>query len=136
MVRNPHFTGEIDAILWFSGMTTISIVNLKDLSTSDIKNFLPDNPKQTHPMAFRGIMKDGGKFILIFFVIDGQACFAFLSEGSPEPEILFVEDVLRNCSRPSPQITFWLVWSSRWTGTSFSAAAAPSQTLRPSGRPR
>lgn len=136
MVRNPHFSGELDAILWFSGMTTISIVNLKDLSSSDIKNFLPDNPGQTHPMAFRGVMKDGGKSILIFFVIDGQPCFAFLSEGSPEPEILFVEDVLKNCRPCSQQINCWLASSFRSTATSSSAVVAPSPTLKPSGRLR
>ena len=45
MARNPHFNGEVDTIIWFNGTTSIAIVNLKDLSYAELKNFLPTHGK-------------------------------------------------------------------------------------------
>lgn len=97
MARNPHFSGETDGILWFSGTTSVSIVSLSDLSYNEIKNFLPSYGPGKDGIALRGVMKDGGKSILIFFIVDNQPCLAFLGSGNTEPDIYFVEDVLPKC---------------------------------------
>lgn len=58
MARNPHFSGETDGVLWFSGTTSLSIVSLQDLSYNEIKNFLPTYGPGKDGIALRGVMKD------------------------------------------------------------------------------
>lgn len=98
MARNPHFNGEVDTILWFSGTTSISVVNLKDLSYAELKNFLPSYGKGQDGVAIRGVMKNGGKDLLIFFIVENQPCLAYLGSGMSEPEILFVDEKLPSCT--------------------------------------
>lgn len=94
IARNPHFSGEVDSILWFCGTTSIGIVSLQDLSYNEIKNFLPTYGTNKDGIAIRGIMKDGGKSILVLFIVENQNCLAFLGDGNQEPDIYFVEDIL------------------------------------------
>lgn len=97
MARNPHFNGEVDTILWFNGTTSVAVVNLKDLSYAELKNFLPSHGKGQDGIAIRGVMKNGGKDILVFFIVENQPCLAYLGSGLSEPDILFVDEKLPSC---------------------------------------
>ena len=97
MARNPHFNGEYDSILWFCGTTSIALVSLKDLSFVEYKNFLPSHGKGQDGIAIRGVMKNGGKEVLVFFIVENQPCLAYFGPGLSEPDILFVEDCLPGC---------------------------------------
>lgn len=100
MARNPHFNGEYDSILWFCGTTSLALVNLKDLSYVELKNFLPSHGKGQDGIAIRGVMKNAGKELLVFFIVDNQPCLAYFGPGLSEPDIHFVEDCLPTC-KPS-----------------------------------
>ena len=73
-------------------------MDLKDLSYNEIKNFLPSYGSDKEALPLRVVMKDGGRVILIYFIVDNQSCLAFLGEGQTEPDIYFVEDLLKRCT--------------------------------------
>ena len=102
IARNPHFSGESDSILWFTGTTSICIVNLADLSYNEIKNFLPSLGPGKDGIPLRGVMKDGGKSIMIFFIVDNQPSLAFLGPQNNEPDIYLVDEILPKCSLGLP----------------------------------
>jgi hypothetical protein len=97
IARNPHFSGETDSILWFSGTTSLCVFNLQDLSVREIKNFFPTYGPKKESLAIRGVLKDSGKTILVFFLVENQPCLAFFGDGNHEPDIYFVDDVLPSC---------------------------------------
>ena len=97
MARNPHFNGEYDSILWFCGTTSIAFVSLKDLSFREYKNFLPSHGKNQDGIAIRGVMKNGGNDVIVFFIIENQPCLIYFGTDVKEPEIYLVEECLPNC---------------------------------------
>jgi hypothetical protein len=72
-------------------------VNLQDIGFNEIKHFLPEhNGKQGVPI--RGAMADGGQRILINFILENVSSLAFYGDGTQEPDIYLLGDVLPKCS--------------------------------------
>lgn len=92
--RNPHFSGEVDSVVWFGGTTSLAIVSLKDLSFNEIQNFLPTYGTGKDGLPIRAVMKDGGRKMLVFFVVENQPSFAFMSTELQEPDIYLADEIL------------------------------------------
>lgn len=91
--RNPHFTGDKEFIAWFSGTTSISIMSMRDMTYTEMKGFLPSNGKDKDGIPLRAVMKDAGKSILTYFIIEDIFALSIL-HGNTEPDNLMLEEVL------------------------------------------
>lgn len=111
-------------ILWFCGTTSIAIVNMQDISFNEIKYFLPEhNGKQGVPI--RGVLADGGKRILINFILENVSSLAFYGDGTSEPDIYLLGDVLPKCrTLLYLQTTTWFASKYRTTKKWYSVEAA------------
>lgn len=96
-IRNAHFSGETNKIVWFSGTNEISIVSLFDLKMNEIKNFLPSMGPGQDAIALRAVMKDDGQTIVISFVVDNTFGIAYQNKQVREPNIYLLQDILPNC---------------------------------------
>jgi len=111
-IRNPHFSGENDKVIWFSGTNEISIVDLTDLKMKDYKNFLPSMSGNKDSIALRGILRDDGRTILISFVLDNMFGLAYLHRGLIEPNVYPLFDILPSCSLYLTKLKDCMPWTS------------------------
>lgn len=75
-LRNPHFTGEDNTVVWFCGTSTIAIVNFDNLQPFLIENFLPFFSDSQFGIATKGVSKDQGNAIFCTFVMNNSFFFA------------------------------------------------------------
>jgi hypothetical protein len=99
ILRNPHFSGELDKIIWFCGSSEITIVNLQDLKMTEYKNFLPSLGPGKDPVALRSIMRNGGETLVVSFMVDNTFGVAYQHKSLKEPNIYLLADVAPRCRR-------------------------------------
>ena len=104
-LRNPHFSGESDKVLWFSGTNDVTVVELSNLKMSEIKNFLPSMGAGKDSIGFRALMKDSGRTILISFLLDTAMGLAYLNKTVREPNIYVLTEILPSCRLDSQSQT-------------------------------
>ena len=76
-------------MLWFSGITTLRIVQLPKIKTvKEIENFLPYFNDEEFGIPLRGLTKNKGSQILVAFVISSVFSFVFYEDGmDPDPQL-------------------------------------------------
>lgn len=65
---------------------------MANATSRELPNFLPSFGKNKDGVAMRGVMKDQGQTILLYFFIEDQLSIAFWN-GTSDPDIHFVEDL-------------------------------------------
>jgi hypothetical protein len=83
--------------MWFSGTTSLSLMSLKDLTYTEMKAFLPSNGKDKDGIPLRAVMKDNGKSIMTYFIIEDIFAISIL-HGNTEPDNHILEEVLPQCT--------------------------------------
>lgn len=96
-MRNAHFTGELDQVLWFSGSNEVTVVELSDLRMIEIKNFLPASSTGKETVALRAVMREKAQFIVVAFIVDNNFGLAYQFPGVREPNIYLLTEILPNC---------------------------------------
>jgi hypothetical protein len=96
-VRNAHFTGELEQVLWFSGSNEVTVVELADLRMIEIKNFLPASSNGKETVALRAVMREKGQYIVVAFIVDNNFGLAYQFPGVREPNIYLLTEILPNC---------------------------------------
>ena len=80
-MRNPHFTNEGDIMIWFSGITSVCIVNMTNLSAREIQNLLPSFKRNDKPVALRCVAKNQGKKLLVAYLLNGDYKLGYYEAG-------------------------------------------------------
>lgn len=75
-LRNPHFTGEDNTVIWFTGTSSIAIVNFDNLKPFYIDNFLPFFSDKQFGIAARAVAKDQGNAIFCTYVMENSFFFS------------------------------------------------------------
>ena len=84
-------------MVWFGGCTSICIVNLKDFSFTEIKNFLPQLNDKIFGVACRVVADKKCSKFLVSFVIQTDFSLAYQDPGR-EPDIHVLRDILPQCN--------------------------------------
>jgi hypothetical protein len=98
-LRNPHFTGEDGFCIWFSGTSSLCVVDLSTLNVTEIKGFLPQISDETFGVAMRCVAKDMGNVIIVAFVIENTWSIAYYQTGI-EADNHLLEEILPRCNLP------------------------------------
>lgn len=85
-------------MVWFSGTSSICIVNLKEFSYVEIKDFLPQLNDKIFGVACRAVSNQDCSKVLVSFVIESQFSLAFQLKGR-EPDKHILEDILPKCKK-------------------------------------
>lgn len=96
-IRNPHFSGESDKIIWFCGMSEVTIADLHDLKMTEFKNFLPSLGPGKDPVALRSILKDNGETLVVSFMVENTFGVAFQHKSIKEPHVYLLPEVAPGC---------------------------------------
>lgn len=96
-IRNSHYSGETDQIIWFSGTNEITVVDLQDMKMTEIKNFLPSMGPGKDAIPLRAVMKDNGRTILVSFAVDNSFGLAYHNKTLREPDPYVLNALLPRC---------------------------------------
>lgn len=96
-MRNPHFSGENDQIVWFCGSTEISVASLQDLKMTEYKNFLPTMGPNKDPVALRAVTKNSGDKIVVSFIVDNTLGVAYMHKSIREAHVYLLPEVAPGC---------------------------------------
>jgi hypothetical protein len=96
-LRNPHFSGELEKVIWFCGTSEVTIANLQDLKMTEYKNFLPSLGPGKDQVALRSVMKDNGDTIVVSFIVDNMFGVAYQHKSIKEPHVYLLPEVAPGC---------------------------------------
>lgn len=74
-------------MIWFSGITSICIVNMTNLSAREIQNLLPSFLRNDKPVALRCVSKNSGKKLLIAYYLNGDYKLGYYEAGGDASHI-------------------------------------------------
>lgn len=97
-LRNPHFSGDHDQIVWFSGYDDISVTKLSDLKSIHYNNFLPIMGPNKQPVALRSVMANNGEKIVVSFMVDNLFGVAYYHKSIKEPHAYTLSEVAPACN--------------------------------------
>lgn len=83
-------------MIWFSGTSSICIVNMTDLSFVEIKDFLPHLDEYNYAVATRCASKNRGKTLFVVFLLQGECNVAYFDKDR-EPDIHILGDIFPGC---------------------------------------
>lgn len=98
-MRNCHFSQEGDIMVWFSGKSSISIVDMTNLSAQEITGILPYNNDQDFSVALRCVARENGARIIIVFLKNRTFHFAYYIRGKTSPIFYKANSILPNCKK-------------------------------------
>ena len=94
-LRNPHFTGEDNTVVWFCGTSTIAVVDFNNLKPLYIENFIPYFDARNFGVATRCVSKDQGRAIFAIYVMNNSFYIATYFKGH-KPKNKKVKEILPN----------------------------------------
>ena len=68
-------------MIWFSGVTSVCIVNMTNLSAREIQNLLPSFRHGDKPIGLRCVAKNKGKRLLIGYLLNQDYKLGFYEAG-------------------------------------------------------
>lgn len=80
-LRNPHFVGEDNTVIWFCGTKSIAVVNFDNMKTYFIDNIVPFFSKSKFGIATRCVSKNQGNAIFLIFVMNNQFYISYYFKG-------------------------------------------------------
>lgn len=69
-LRNPHFSGEDNTVLWFCGTSTLAVMNFDNLEPFYIENAVPFINKKSIGMITQAVSRNGGELIFIVYLLN------------------------------------------------------------------
>jgi hypothetical protein len=95
-LRSGNFTDEHDYMIWFSGTSSVCVVDMKDLSFIEIKKCLPDFQQSSSSVPLRCVARNKGDDLAIYYTFDNSNFFCYYSRGA-QPVRKQAVQVLPNC---------------------------------------
>lgn len=96
-MRNAHFSQERDVMVWFSGKSSLSIVDMTNLSAQEITGILPYTSEKDFSVALRCVARENGARIIVVFLKNGTFNFAYYIRGKTNPIYHKAEQILPSC---------------------------------------
>lgn len=96
-MRNPHFSGEQDKIVWFCGSSEVTVAHLAGLTMTEYKNFLPTIGANMDSVPLRAVLKDIGNKITVSFMIDNTFGLAYMHSGVKEAHTYLLTEIAPGC---------------------------------------
>lgn len=91
--REPHFSYEVNKIIWFNSSSQLCTVDLTNLSYVPSKRLLEgDLAKSSEPLFAIADFARG--VYLVIYLIEGEQVMIFV-DGDKEPELIIASDVLK-----------------------------------------
>ena len=97
--RKPNFSFEGDKIIWFSGKYSFSVVDLKDLTCTELENMLPRSNAGTVPEPLFSVADFKDKKILTYYNFEEEGVFVYHQGEQAEPLMYLASEVLENCAQ-------------------------------------
>lgn len=94
--RNPRFSGEDGFFIWFSGTSSVSVVDSKTLVPREIPGMLPAISQTAFGVAMRCVARDFGNVVLVAFVIENTQSLVYYERGI-EPDNHLLTEILPEC---------------------------------------
>ena len=80
-LRNPHFVGEDNTVIWFCGTKSIAVINFDNMNTYYIDNIIPFESKDKFGIATRCVSKNQGNAIFLVYVMNNKFFLSLYFKG-------------------------------------------------------
>lgn len=80
-LRNANYTDENDYMIWFSGTSSVCVVDMKDLSFVEIKKCLPAFSSSSSSVPLRCVARNKGDDLVIYYLFENSKFFCYYSRG-------------------------------------------------------
>lgn len=98
-MRNTHFSQEGDIMVWFSGKSSLSVVDMTNLSAQEITGILPYTNENDFSVAMRCVARENGARIIVVFLKNKIFQFAYYIRGKTNPIYHTAEKILPSCKK-------------------------------------
>lgn len=85
-------------VVWFSGQTDVSVVNLKEFSFVRINNILPFVEKNAETVMLKATYNADCSKICILFTANGSPCVTVITPTTREPDHFLLQELIPNSS--------------------------------------
>ena len=97
-LRNPHFIGEDNTVVWFCGTSSIAIVDFNNIKPVYIDNLIPYYDSRNFGVATRCVAKDQGSSIFVVYVMNNLFYISAFFKGK-KPIMKKVREFLREFNK-------------------------------------
>lgn len=98
-LRNAHFSGEKEHMVWFCGDSSVCKVNLKDLSFKEVKKVMDSQGKGRDGVALRVLVKANGLEYLLLYAYQDSFKISYINEEKSEVLNIAAEASYPGCTR-------------------------------------
>lgn len=86
-------------VVWFSGQTDVSVVNLKEFSFVRINNILPFVERNAESVMLKSTYNSDCSKICILFAANGIPCMTIITPTTREPDHFVLQELIPNSSQ-------------------------------------